>query len=187
MGRQIHFYMMAADRDAFLDLIRDSSATVVVDRDSNSEIVRHLENANLNPHKTLCLWNRDYLSQVERKWIPEADSYRLDTLHNPILEFVQSFQTTWKRNAALGQGRLFGDFDAHLGKPADFQKWYERVGRWMRKNYRKSPAQWGGYVGPAAYEFFKDGGYFLPNFKPPQTKTWLAQMAKQHQPGKRRS
>jgi hypothetical protein len=183
MGREIEFYMMAEDRDAFLDVARDGGPTVVIERDSNSEVMRPLQNADLNPYKTLCLWNSDFLPQVSRKWVPEADCYRVDTLHNPILEFMPSIQTTWKRHAALGQGRLFVEFEAPAengpGKAADFQNLYERLEGWLRKNYRRNTAKWGGYVGPAAYEFFNGGGYFLPSVKPP-TKVFLAEMAKQH-------
>jgi hypothetical protein len=189
MGRQIHFYMMSDDRDAFLNAIRDESSTVVIEKDSNSEVLRPLMSAELNPYKTLCLWNRELLPEISREWVPAADCYRVDTLRHPILEFVPSIQTTWKRHAALGQGRLFGEFDGSagngLGMAADFQKWYERLERWLRKNYRKSPVQWGGWVGPEAYEFFKDGGYFLPSVKP-QSKVLLAGMAEQHGSSKRR-
>jgi hypothetical protein len=75
---------------------------------------------------------------------------------------------------------LFGDFDPDLGKPPKFEKWYESLTRWIRKNYAKNPAGKDGYVGPAAYEFYKNGGYLLPNFLPPSTKEWLAEIGKQH-------
>ncbi len=184
MGREIQFYMMAEDRDAFLDVARDVGSTVVIDRDSNSEVMRPLGNAELNPYKTLCLWNRELLPEVAREWVPEADCYRIDTLRNPILEYTPSVQTAWKRHAALGQGRLCGEFEAQVGKAAEFQRWYDGLVEWLRKNYRESRVR-GGYVGPAAAEFFEKGGYFLPRVRPRQNKVWVAEMAKQHPPRKR--
>jgi len=76
---------------------------------------------------------------------------------------------------------LYGEFDKHLAKPPEFEKWYERLVRWIRKNYRKHPSRIiGGYVGPAAYEFYEEGGFLLPSFRPPRTDAWLAELAKQH-------
>jgi hypothetical protein len=56
--------------------------------------------------------------------------------------------TRWEGIPALTQGRIYGVFDA---KPPQFEKWYERIVRYIRKNGRKNPISWmGGCVGPAA-------------------------------------
>jgi hypothetical protein len=61
-----------------------------------------------------------------------------------------------------------------------FEKWYETLVRWIRKNYGKNPASSTGYVGPAAFEFYEKGGYLLPQFLPPKTKEWLTEISTQH-------
>jgi hypothetical protein len=38
----------------------------------------------------------------------------------------------------------------------------------------------GGYVGPAAYEWFKSGGLLLPMFAPPVTEEWVRVLGNQH-------
>jgi len=179
MGRQIHFYMLPEDRSEFLRFIQEHDSAAVVLRDSDSSQVVPI-GEDVGADKTLCLWNRKLLPNLERKWIPDPGYYRVDTLKAPILEFTPSFTATWEGKPALGQGRLFGSFEPYLGKPEDFGKWYESLLHWIRQHYRKNPASTGGYVGPAAYEFYEHGGYLLPNFLPPKTKEWLAEIGKQH-------
>jgi hypothetical protein len=180
MGRQIHFHMLLDDQDEFLRFVRKRAPIVVIARDSDSAKVEPAADPDTGPHKTLCLWNRDLLPDLQRKWIPEPGYYRVDSLKVPILEFSPSFAATWEGKPALGQGRIFGNFEQYLGKPLDFEKWYGSLVRWIRQNYQKSPASSGGYVGPAAYEFYKGGGYLLPNILPPRTKEWLDEIGKQH-------
>lgn len=93
---------------------------------------------------------------------------------------MPSFKATWQGKPALGQGRLFGNFEAYLKKPADFEKWYEGLASWIRKRYRKSPLGSGGFVGPEAFEFYEAGGFLLPNILPPSTREWIAEIDKQH-------
>ena len=179
MGRQIQFYMLPEDRSDFLRVIQERNSTVVVLRDSDSSDIEPI-GEDFGAGKTLCVWNRKLLSNLERKWIPDPGYYRVDTLKAPILEFTPSFTATWQGKPALGQGRLFGNFEPYLGKPEEFGKWYESLVHWIRQHYRKNPASTGGYVAPAAYEFYEHGGYLLPNFLPPKTKEWLAEIGKQH-------
>jgi hypothetical protein len=180
MGRQIHFYMLSEDRSAFIRHIQERDPVVITLRESNSSEIQPLVDLNVGDEKTLCLWNRKLLPRLERKWIPDPGYYRVDGLHTPTLELRSSFEATWEGKPALGQGRLFGDFDPYLEKPPDFEKWYDHLTRWIRKNYRKSPTSSGGYVGPAAYEFYKKGGYLLPQFLPPKTDAWVVEIGKQH-------
>jgi hypothetical protein len=179
MGRQTHFYMLPKDRSEFLGVIQEHDSTTVVLRDSDSSQVEAI-GEDVGADKTLSLWNRKLLPNLERKWIPDPGYYRVDSLKAPILEFTPSFAATWEGKPALGQGRLFGNFEPYLGKSEEFEKWYESLVHWIRQHYRKNPASTGGYVSPAAYEFYEHGGYLLPNFLPPRTKEWLTEIGKQH-------
>ncbi len=179
MGRQIHFYMLPEDQREFLRIVQDHDSTTVILRDSDSPQVDAISE-DVGSDKTLCFWNRKLLPNLERKWIQEPGYYRVDTLYTPILEFTSSFTATWEGKPALGQGRLFGNFEPHLDKPEDFRKWYDALVHWIRQHYRKNPASTGGYVGPAAYKFYENGGYLLPNFLPPRTKEWLTKIGSQH-------
>src|SRR6266550_3206213 len=159
MGRQIHFHILPEDRNAFLGFAQEHDPVAIVLRDADSSEVKPVADLNFGDSKTLCLWNRRLLPHLERKWIPDPGYYTVDVLKQPVLEFTSSLLTTWEAKPALVQGRLFGDFDPYLGKPSEFEKWYETLARWIRQNYEKNPASTGGYVGPAAYEFYNEGGY----------------------------
>jgi len=79
---------------------------------------------------------------------------------------------------ALAQGRIYGVFDS---KPVEFEKWYERITRYIRKNWRRNPVSWlGGYVGPAASEWCDSGGLLLPTYVPPVTNDWIRILGEQH-------
>jgi hypothetical protein len=171
--------MRPEDRNEFLGFVQKHDPVSIVLRDEHSPSVEQAADLNVDEGKTLCLWNRKILPRIDRKWIPEPGYYRVDSLKSPVLEFTPSFTATWEGKPALGQGRLFGNFEPSLGKPPEFEKWYGHLTRWIRKNYRKSPTSLGGYIGPAAYEFYNEGGYLLPNFLPPRTKEWLSEIGKQ--------
>jgi hypothetical protein len=171
--------MLPEDRNEFFRFAQDHNPVVITTRDSDSSEVQPAD-PNVGHNKTLCLWNPKFLPHLERTWIPDPGYYRVESLKAPILEFAPSFTAKWEGKPALGQGRLFGNFEPYLGKPQAFERWYESLVRWIRQNYEKSPASAGGYVGHAAYEFYKSGGYLLPNILPPRTKEWLAEIGKQH-------
>jgi len=175
--------MLPEDRDVFLRFVQDNDPVVVVERDVHDTAdVRAVKDIATDRVQMLCLWNRRFLPVLKRKCSEEARyyKYQLDVFHLPLLEFSSSVTSEWEGRPALIQGRLFGDFDPYLSKPPEFEKWYERLVRWIRKNFERNPASWGGYVGPAAYRFHHEGGYLLPNFLPPKTDVWLAEIGKQH-------
>ena len=172
--------MLPEDRNTFLGFVQEHDPVSIVLRDADSPEVRPLTDLKLVETKTLSLWNSALLPRLERKWVPDPGYYVVDGLRTPTLEFSSSLLTAWEGKPALIQGRLFGDFDSNLNKPRAFEKWYEMLSRWIRKNYRKSPARRYGYIGPAAYDFYSKGGYLLPQFLPPRTDAWLTEIGRQH-------
>jgi hypothetical protein len=181
MARQILLHMLPQDWNSFLRTIQERDPVTVVVRDSDSSEVNPGEGFEGDAvDATVCLWNRDLLPRLKREWVSESGYFRIDTLNLPVLEFTPSFNASWEGKPALGQGRLFGDFDPHLGKTEGFVKWYESLSRWIRANFKKNPVGIGGYLGPAAFHFYESGGYLLPNFVPPPTKEWRALIGKEH-------
>lgn len=173
MGRQIHFYMMPEDQRSFLQMVKQRDPVTVCFRDADSPDIREVSEDAISG-RTLCLWNQKLIPNLKRQWIPNPGYFRIDGLTTPTLEFVPSFIATWRGRPALGQGRLFGDFNQHLSKPPAFIKWYEALVRWLRNHSHKNSGGPGGYVAPLAFEFYKTGGLLLPNFVPPETDEWIA-------------
>jgi len=185
MGRQIQFHMMPEDQDAFLRFIQESDPVVLIERDHPTDRdVQPVKDIANNRLGICCLWNRRFLPALEREYVPHARYYKyvVGTSRLPLLELSPSIRSEWEGKPALIQGRLYGEFEPHLRRPPTFENWYEKLVRWIRKNFKKNPAGWGGYVGPAAYQFHLEGGYLLPNFLPPRTDAWLAEIGKQHPP-----
>ena len=188
MGRQIHFHMLPEDQKAFLRFVKETDPVVVVAMlDPETPDVHPIEEIAIDRLQMLCLWNRRLLPVLNRKPLGKDAryyKYHVDAFHLPLLEFSPCLKTEWEGRPALIQERLYGQFDPDLNKPPEFEKWYEKLVRWIRKNYQKNPAKiLGGYVGPAAYEFYLSGGYLLPSFRPPRTEVWLAEIGKQHPDG----
>jgi len=172
--------MLPRDCEAFFKYLHQRTNVVVAPRDADVSKIEPVSGFDVADGKTLCLWNLGLLPSLERAWIPDPGYYRVDILRQPVLEFTQCLLTTWEEKPALVQGRLFGDFDEYLGKPLEFEKWFDALARWMRKNLEKNPTATGGYVGPAAYGLYKSGGFLLPQFLPPRSKVWLTEIGKQH-------
>lgn len=183
MGRQVHFYMLPDDRDTFLRFVQNGGFVEIISQGSDSPIVRPLEKDDVSAQENVYLWNRRLLPRFKREWIPGPKFYGVNELVLPVSEFIASTLTTWEGKPALVQGRLYGIFDPYLEKPPEFEKWYEQLVRWIRKNYRKSRTSMGGYIGPAALKLFEEGGYLLPQFLPPRTDVWLTEIGKQHPHG----
>ena len=175
--------MLPDDRHAFFGFVQGRDPVTVTLRDTSSAKIQAVADLVVGDSSTLSLWNRRILPRLEREWISKSEQgpyYRIDALRMPVLEFTSSFHAKWEGKPALGQGRLYGNFNPDLRKPPEFEQWYEALVRWIRKNFHRSPANLGGYVGPTAYEFYQQGGYLLPNFLPPRTKEWLAVIGRQH-------
>jgi hypothetical protein len=172
--------MLPADADALLTEIRKHAPVETVVRDEDSADVTSLASVSDKSDSILILWNKNLTPSLKRKWIAARTPgyYSVDYFTLPVLEFSLSLLTEWQGRPALTTGRIYGVFDS---KPVEFEKWYEQVVRYIRKHWRKNPVSWlGGYVGPAAIEFFDSGGLLLPVYIPPVTNDWIRILGEQH-------
>jgi hypothetical protein len=139
--------------------------------DHDSATVKPLVSQPTNANETLILWNQELLLELRRKLVSREaaeEYYRVDEFAQPVLEFEGSFLGQWCNRPSLTQGRIYGIFD---NKSQDFLRWYEQIVRYIRKAFVRNPAVLSGYVGPAAYKWFCEGG-LLPTFLPPDTNAW---------------
>jgi hypothetical protein len=181
MGRQTGFHMLTEDCKQFLDFVQKRDPVAMIQWTSESADIKEVH----QPWKQggwYCLWNQALLPVLERKYIPESDVgpyYRVDSVW-PVIEFSYPgpVQEPWNGRPALTQGRVWAGFER---ESKDFERWYNSVVRWIRKNFIKNPVPLGGYVGPAAYDWYKNGGLLLPVFRPPITPQWLSWVEAQDQ------
>jgi hypothetical protein len=173
MGRQVQISMMPDDVEQLLTHLKSQHRIVVVKRDDfDSADVKPLKSVPTGTNETLILWNLDLLPRLHRRLISrenDADYYRVDEFAQPVLEFSGSSLVQWCDRPSLTQGRIYGTFE---NKHQGFVKWYEQIVRYIRKSFVRNPANVSGYVGPAAYKWFRDGGLLLPTFLPPVTDSW---------------
>jgi hypothetical protein len=171
MGRQVQISVLLEDVEGLFAHIKSQHRVVLVKRDdSDSATVESLES--LPANETLILWNQEILPQLTRRRINREAAgyyYRVDEFAQPVLEFGGSFLGQWCGRPSLTQGRIYGIFD---NKSQDFVRWYEQIVRYIRKAFVRNPANLSGYVGPAAYKWFLQGGLLLPTFLPPETEVW---------------
>ena len=126
-----------------------------------------------------CLWNQAIQPELTRE---ATGKYFNVAFSAPVIEFTYESPVleSWNGQPALTQGRIWASFET---KNKAFEKWYNAVVRWIRKNFVRDLAV--GHdrdsIGPAAYEWFKAGGLLLPNFRPPLTEAWLAWASVQNQ------
>ena len=173
MGRQVQISVLLEDVEGLLVHIKSQNRVVLVKRDDvHSATVTPLESLPANANETLILWNQELLPQLQRKHISRETAgnyFSVDESAEPVLEFGGSFLGEWCGRPSLTQGRIYGIFD---NKSQEFVRWYEQIVRYIRKAFVRNPASLSGYVGPAAYRWFLQGGLLLPTFLPPETDVW---------------
>lgn len=173
MGRQVQLSVLREDIEGLLAHIKSQHGVVLVQRDDfHSAAVKPLESLPASANETLILWNQELLPQLKRKHISRetgGNYYRVDVLAEPVLEFGASFLGEWCGKPSLTQGRIYGIFG---NKSQEFVQWYEQIVRFIRGAFMRNPASLSGYVGPAAYKWFLQGGLLLPTFLPPETDAW---------------
>ena len=121
----------------------------------------------------MTLWNRAVVPMIRRDLVkrpPAPDYYRIP-YSLPVLELSPSQRVVWSGQPALLGGRLYGfSFD---GAPTSYADWYTALSGWIRSHFAKNPlVQLRGYVGPAALDWFKQGGILLPGTEPAVTSEW---------------
>jgi hypothetical protein len=179
MGRQIQFHMLPDDEQMFLDYLRGRDPVVVVDRSADSSEVTPVS-MEAGDSGTLVLWNKSLLDHLERQVVersPGNHYYRVES-SLPTLEYSRSRQVEWNGHRALLQGRVYGSFTQ---PKVEYENWYKSVTAWIRRHFMRGPFKLlDGYIGPAAFRWFQEGGILLPMFQPPPTSEWISFVDSQH-------
>lgn len=170
---------MASDCSDFLQFIQNRDPVIVIQWTSGSSEIKEVKNA-CAEGGWYCLWNQHLLPSLQREYIKDSDRgpyYRVDSAL-PVIEFSYTpIQQLWNARPALRQGRVWAGFER---KNKQFEHWYGAVVRWIRHKFVKNPVPLlGGYLGPAAYDWYLKGGLLLPSFQPPVTAEWISWAAAQ--------
>jgi hypothetical protein len=173
MSRQILLSMLPEDVELLLAYIKSRHCVVVATRDdANSATIESLESLPRNGNETLILWNQELLAVLRRRLVTDlthGNYYRVDETAHPVLEFNTSILGRWRGKPSLTQGRIYGVF---TDKSRSFLRWSKQITSYITEAFMRNPTSLSGYIGPAAYKWFREGGLLLPTFFPPNTPEW---------------
>jgi len=163
--------MLQEDKEEFFQFLASKhEAFATAWTSTNSEIVR-LESP-ATEKGSLALWEIRSGTQRERKRIVRDNGsvvYEFDR-DNSVLEYSPSCLVTHEETPALLQGRLY-TFLSDM--PAETASLFRTASQWIKRSFEPCPYKLlGGYVGPAAMHWHRDGGLLLPMFKPAKTHAW---------------
>jgi hypothetical protein len=184
MGRQTQLHLFPKDLNELLVAMQDKEPLEAAMKSGNTPTPERLAFVPENiSGKTLVLWSERFAPNLQRDYIANAHPpyYVVQEQTESVFELSLSTLTTWEGRPALTQGRIYAVFG---NKHSELEKCYERIVRYIRRLWRKNPAAWmGGYIAPAANEWFERGGLLLPSYIPPVRSTWIQRLGKQHPTG----
>lgn len=175
MSKQLRFYMTPQDTVDFLSHIRMWQDTVIISPLSTSDKPKIIAEISIsNELDTILFWNTSYaincedIRKIHRKRYQEETNayietgeiiYLVNTGNSPVIEFSPSRLTA---NNTLTKGRIWVDLYRLEGrslvyKGQDFERWYNRVARFLRGNLKRIKGI-DGYFGFYALQWYHAGG-----------------------------
>jgi hypothetical protein len=181
MGRQIRLHLLPEDVNELIVAMHDKEPLELAMQHGNSEKPKRLVFISESMSgKTLVLWSERLAPKLHCDYVAKAQPpfYFVNEQTEAVLQLSLSALTMWNGRPALTQGRIYGVFE---NKQRDFEKCYERIARYVKRRWRRNPAEWmGGHIGPAAGDCFDGGGLLLPNYIPPISSDWIQRLTEQH-------
>lgn len=177
MGRQVRFYLYQNDEEHFLEFLFSNPNVVLLKGKSYVSKIETISKSNLSfanndPHVVL-IWNTKfvikpefYRQNVEREYNINSGKYELtdrayfslNKLYGPFIEFVRS---TMREDNSLSKGRIWADMfyveaNKFFHKGEEFEKFYEKITRWLRNNLEKINGV-DGFIGEEALNLYRQG------------------------------
>jgi len=179
MGHQITFHMLEEDRKKFFTFLSSRHKIVASCWTSDTSAVVYCDSP-AEEKGALALWEpQSDLDRQRRMIVRNSDSvvYEFDS-QNSILEFDPGMSVVHGGSPALLQGRLYSFLSEMSVETAGL---FRTARQWIRRSFQPCPFKLlGGYVGPAAMRWYRDGGILLPMFNPPATPAWEEFITSQH-------
>lgn len=144
MGSQIRFYMTEEDEAEFIRFLRSTGDIVISPAVSSSAELKTLDSFWRNTPEVDCfgcvLWNRDISPEPKINFVPEPHGlYYIDKLDSEVVDVTPCSQT--RNKLSLGRFHIektFLDQNGHVAKKSkEFISWYEKICKWVHKNYKK--------------------------------------------------
>jgi hypothetical protein len=179
MGHQITFHMLEEDRTEFFRFLSSRHKIVASAWTSDAPAVAHCESP-AQEKGALALWEPQSGADRQREKVLRDNGaivYEFDR-QNSILEFNPGKLVVHGGSPVLLQGRLYSflsEMSVETVGP------FRTARQWIKRSFQPCPFKLlGGYVGPAAMRWYRDGGILLPMFNPPATPAWEEFITSQH-------
>lgn len=159
MGKQVNFFMMPKDLAVFGEYLRQNGGddVKILPEKFRSPKMLIVPNVTIDDDQLgLCITKSSYMSQIVIEYFESTDFWVVNTLLSPVIELTKSYYN----GQILRRGRLYfmaGFFDVQgnwVTKGTAFEKWGDKLLRWIRKNYQRHPENHF-YFGEHAWEWHK--------------------------------
>lgn len=157
------FYMTEEDESEFLDQVRSTCDTIVLQSQSLTSQFAPIDNlpkpGQDETTRRFWLQNTSVNMPLITEFVEDGKYYVVDGFQSPVIEFIRSLMVS----QILLPGRIQADMaflDDREGdlvpKPVKFRKWFESIEGWIRRRYKHLTLLT--YVGPGAAKFREEGG-----------------------------
>lgn len=181
MGHQITFHMLEEDRKEFFNFLSSQHRFIASRWTSDTSAVVHCESP-AQENGALAIWEPQSEVDRLREMVLRNDGsivYEFDRQIS-VLEFDPGMFVVHGGSQALLQGRLYS-FLSEMS--IETSSLFRTARRWIKRSFEACPLKLlGGYIGPAAMRWYRDGGILLPMFNPPATSAWEEFITSQHRP-----
>lgn len=169
MGRQVNFYMLPEDEKQFIEFVRSTGDIAVYNWKNETpyppEILEFPPPFSVPSSFDYCIFNKSLGSAVKTTFIEKQGYYTIDMTNSLVIEFSRC----GLKNNKLREGRIWAEFkivvgNSFQGKEEEFLKWYQKIARWIKRNYKRMENGW--YIGPKTEEWVQNGGTLIYAYQP---------------------
>ncbi len=169
MGKQVNFYLLEEDESDLVAFVLSHPDAVILGDPSTQDspsILEHLPTGDAPiPYRgTVYLWKRGGPLLMTRHTIIAGplvgrELYFVDSLRSHVIELARTHLL--EEEGLIIRGRLWAEMRYWEGeilmyKGEAFEKWYDRLARWIRTHYQKV-ADHRPYIGPQACRLYQKG------------------------------
>jgi len=162
MGKQIRFYMTDEDENEFIAFVRSIGDVAILPqatREEKGEVFasfRELVGRELG--ESCHLWNRSLSPAPLVRHIPDHQYYWLDFMQSEVVN-VWPCKMLPRNQLSMGRLHIETTFlcpdGSIVAKGAPFLDWFDRLCKWVRKNYRRKLD--GAHVSPRVHALAAEG------------------------------
>lgn len=157
--------MLPEDEEEFIKFVKSTAEISIIPTVTNKmpiEIVEKLPKAFSKPYWfSFDFLNKNFIVEAKYDYIEEQQHYHIDESKSLVIQFHRSCVEDNK----ILEGRIWIDTSyivkdssgewKWVKKPKEFIEWYEKIVRWLRKNYLKYGS---GYISKRVLEWLKRDG-----------------------------